>query len=63
MNGNAQLIIHGAVLVALIAAAVALTITGHDATVVWGLVAGDLGSLGLTAGTKAVSGNSGNAQQ
>lgn len=51
-------IVHAVVLVALIAAATALTITGHDATVVWGLVAGDLGSLGLTAGTKAVSGTS-----
>jgi hypothetical protein len=48
--------VHAAVLVCLIAAAVTLTVTGHDATVVWGLVAGDVGSLGLTAGTNAASG-------
>ena len=56
---NTALIVHGVVLVALIAAAVTLTVTGHDGTVVWGMIAGDLGSLGITAGTKAVGASGG----
>ena len=42
---SAYLIIHAAISVALIAAAVALTITGHDANTVWGVVGGQLATL------------------
>ena len=50
----AEAITHGVISVALIAAAVIVTVTGHDAQIVWGIAGGYLGGSGVAVGAKAV---------
>ena len=56
---SAYLIIHAAISVALIAAAVALTITGHDANTVWGVVGGQLATLASQGAVAQAGGQKG----
>lgn len=48
MTGNLTPALHAVVAVGLLAAYVALTILGHDGNALLGLLAGQLGGLGLT---------------